>query len=104
MFRELIRTPCLRGGRAERNADFVFPAARVAVFLDGDFWHGNTRQDGLPGRWREKIRRNAERDRESTAALEAEGWLVMRTWESDFMGDPVAFVDAVEAALATRGH
>jgi DNA mismatch endonuclease (patch repair protein) len=46
-----------------------------------------------------KLRRNVERDREVTAALEADGWRVVRLWESDVLPDPAGAADVVEAAL-----
>ena len=75
------------------HPDIVFLAARVIVFVDGDFWHGNAwRLRGLasladlfPNRadwWVRKIERTVQRDREVTDALAADGWLVIRVWES----------------------
>src|SRR5690349_13067203 len=76
--------------------DVVFPAHRLAVFIDGDFWHGHqwfsrrlrclddqfkATVDG--DYWRQKIRRNAARDFVTTAALIDAGWRVLRFWESD---------------------
>jgi DNA mismatch endonuclease (patch repair protein) len=67
------------------TADILFPPRRVAVFVDGCFWHGcpdHTR----PVRsnqtyWREKIARNQERDLATTKRLEEAGWRVVRIWE-----------------------
>jgi len=65
--------------------DFVFRRERVAVFVDGCFWHGCPRHGTRPkqnGRfWREKIERNQARDRRVTRALRAQGWKVLRLWE-----------------------
>ena len=74
--------------------DIVFTRARLAVFIDGDFWHGNTwRIRGLnsleelfPTRtewWVNKIRGNIERDEEVNRLLRELGWTVLRVWESD---------------------
>jgi DNA mismatch endonuclease (patch repair protein) len=84
-----------RGTREERNADFVFPLARVAVFLDGDFWHGRNVPDSLPARWKEKLARNSARDSVSRAWLEGQGWEVVSVWESDFTSDPEGWVSEV---------
>lgn len=73
------------------HPDIVFPRARVAVFCDGDFWHGrdweSRRQKLTAGSnaeyWLAKIQRNMERDRETTARLESLGWTVLRFWESE---------------------
>ncbi|MCC7372358.1 MAG: very short patch repair endonuclease [Chloroflexi bacterium] len=79
--------------------DLAFPGRRIAVFIDGDLWHGNSwRVRGLPNLeaqfptrttwWVEKIRRNMERDRWVTEQLAADGWKVLRFWESDTLADP----------------
>jgi DNA mismatch endonuclease (patch repair protein) len=81
--------------------DIVFKGARVVVFVDGCFWHSCPRHGELPRAnrlfWEEKLRRNTERDRRQSAALEAEGWHVIRVWEHE---EPVAA--AVRIASAVR--
>jgi DNA mismatch endonuclease, patch repair protein len=66
--------------------DFVFVHRRLAVFIDGDFWHGNPRKFRMPksncAYWAEKIRRNRIRDREVNKTLKEMGWRVIRFWES----------------------
>jgi DNA mismatch endonuclease (patch repair protein) len=92
--------------------DLVFPGARVAVFVDGDHWHGHAWSvrgfesfDAYYGRgpngafWLEKITRNVARDQYVTARLEADGWTVLRIWESDIQRDPPAVVGRVQAAV-----
>lgn len=65
--------------------DFVFTRARVAVFLDGCFWHGCPEHGSTPrangSYWVAKLARNRDRDRRVTTALEASGWTVVRIWE-----------------------
>lgn len=95
-------TGWVRGGRDERNADFVFPRARVAVFLDGDFWHGRNVPGSLPLGWREKLERNAVRDSANRAWLEDRGWEVVSIWESEFMADPEGWVADVMARIRDR--
>lgn len=74
--------------------DFALVRASIAIFCDGDFWHGNNwRIRGLGSQedelarydeaWAKKIRRNIERDKSITRTLEDSGWLVLRFWESD---------------------
>lgn len=74
--------------------DIVFTRAKIAIFCDGDFWHGhNWALRGIPSLeeelasyseyWQKKIRRNIERDHENTSKLENDGWVVLRFWESD---------------------
>jgi DNA mismatch endonuclease Vsr len=90
--------------------DFVFAGPRVCVFCDGDFWHGrdwDTLRERLakranPEYWLAKIGRNAERDREQTEQLTAQGWLVLRLWETDVLRDPEAAVLRVKTAVAER--
>jgi DNA mismatch endonuclease, patch repair protein len=90
--------------------DLVFRGRKVAVFVDGDFWHGNSwRLRGLPNLeaqfptrtewWTTKIRRNMERDAEVSSVLEGSGWHVVRVWESEVLADVSAVADCVEDAL-----
>jgi DNA mismatch endonuclease (patch repair protein) len=74
-----------------RKADIVFGPARVAVFVDGCFWHGcpehGRRRHEVNGwYWREKIDRNRRRDRETDELLRAGGWQVIRFWEHELCG------------------
>jgi DNA mismatch endonuclease, patch repair protein len=65
--------------------DVAFTALRIAVFVDGCFWHGcpthRSRPKSNADFWEHKIRRNRERDREQNRALEAANWRVIRVWE-----------------------
>lgn len=67
--------------------DIVFPRERVAVFLDGCFWHRCPDHFQAPSQnanwWCAKISRNVERDREVNATLKREGWTVLRFWEHE---------------------
>jgi len=73
------------------TADLVFPRARVAVFVDGCFWHRCPRHGEQPvanaDYWSEKIGSNVERDRMVDATLGAAGWTVVRVWEHEDMAD-----------------
>lgn len=82
--------------------DFVLPRRRVAVFVDGCFWHGcpehgrKTPWTGPnAGQWAEKMRRNAERDRRSTQLAQAHGWRVIRVWECQVRRDPTAVATSI---------
>lgn len=70
-----------------RRADVVFRAVKVAVFIDGCFWHGCPLHWKPPHRhsvwWAQKIATNIQRDGGTTASLEDAGWLVIRVWEHD---------------------
>jgi DNA mismatch endonuclease, patch repair protein len=67
------------------TADIVFPKERVAVFIDGCFWHGCPEHGRVPRTnspyWREKLERNQARDRRNESVLRNEGWSVLRYWE-----------------------
>jgi DNA mismatch endonuclease (patch repair protein) len=70
--------------------DFVIREARVAVFIDGDFWHGRNFADWrlkLSEKWETKIASNMARDRRNRRALRASGWTVIRIWEHQVKAD-----------------
>ena len=86
-----------------RRADIVFTRRRIAVFIDGCYWHGCPEHATLPRRnaeyWLPKLARTAERDRETNEALAAAGWLVLRYWEHE---DPAAVANAIIAVVRAR--
>ncbi|WP_231496063.1 very short patch repair endonuclease [Cellulomonas sp. HZM] len=83
-----------------RTADIVFPRARLAVFVDGCFWHmcprHGTQSHTNSDWWREKLSGNVERDRRTDVDLAAAGWAVLRVWEHDSVAGAA---EAVEEAL-----
>ncbi len=87
--------------------DLVFPRAKLAVFVDGDFWHGRDwpeRKARLAtghnaAYWQAKIEYNMVRDDASTAQLSAKGWKVLRIWEGDIRSDPDGVVRLVADSL-----
>ena len=86
--------------------DFVFRATRVAVFVDGDFWHGwqfNRWRDKLSEKWEAKIAANRGRDSRNTRQLRAEKWTVIRLWEHQVTADPGACVERIIRAVRARG-
>jgi DNA mismatch endonuclease (patch repair protein) len=70
-----------------RTADILFTRSKVAVFIDGCYWHGCPAHYVEPKSnveyWRPKIARNAERDIETTKQLEEAGWIVLRYWSHE---------------------
>lgn len=86
-----------------RTADVVFRRARVAVFVDGCFWHSCPDHGTTPLTnaewWVAKLSRNVERDADTDRELADAGWLVVRVWEHE---DPVVVADRVARAVRSR--
>jgi DNA mismatch endonuclease, patch repair protein len=90
--------------------DFTFGRRKLAVFVDGDFWHGRRwrqRKAKLTSGtnsayWKAKIDRNRARDREVTRSLRLLGWRVLRFWETDVLNDPDRVARAVMKPLRGR--
>jgi len=83
--------------------DLVFSATKIAVFVDGCFWHQCPEHGTMPKAngdwWREKLDRNVERDRRVDGELEELGWLPIHVWEHD---DPDLAADQVEQLWRER--
>ncbi|WP_156757610.1 very short patch repair endonuclease [Actinokineospora pegani] len=83
-----------------READIVFGPAKVAVFVDGCFWHGCPRHATWPKNnaefWRAKIEANRTRDRDTDQRLADNGWTVVRVWEHE---DPIAAANRVQEVI-----
>ena len=88
-----------------RTADLVFTKARVAVFLDGCFWHGcpdhHTVAATNASFWAEKVESTRSRDRDTDRRLAAAGWTSIRVWEHE---DPVEAAQRVQAFVRVRGR
>ncbi|MGW1778568.1 very short patch repair endonuclease [Streptomyces sp. NPDC002143] len=84
-----------------RTADLVFTKARVAVFLDGCFWHGCPEHHTVAvrngGYWASKVERNRTRDVDTDRRLAEAGWTVVRVWEHE---DPIQAATRVEKSVA----
>jgi DNA mismatch endonuclease (patch repair protein) len=106
-----------RGLRFRKNVpslpgkpDIVFAGARVAVFCDGDFWHGRNwrrlsaklQKRANPAYWCQKIRANMLRDRRTIRLLEKQNWCVVRLWEGDIKADPERAASEVEKIILQR--
>lgn len=98
-----------RGLRYRKNVmslpgrpDLVFTAARLVVFIDGDFWHGYRYpvwKSRLATYWRAKIERNRARDRRNFAKLRRHGWRVLRIWEHEVKRDARACAGRIAGSL-----
>lgn len=91
---------------APGHPDIAYPGRRVAIFVNGCFWHRCPKCDlQLPKShtefWREKFDRNVRRDREKTEALESMGWTVVTVWECE-LRDPDAVRDRLVEVLSGR--
>ena len=93
------------GPDRRRRADIVFTRLRIAVFVDGCFWHScpihGTEPKTNTEYWIPKLARNRLRDAETTRALEANGWTVVRVWEHESVADPFARI--IHAVSIRRG-
>ena len=104
-----------RGLRYRKNVkivlgkpDIAFMGKKVAVFCDSEFWHGynwKVKQEEIKSHrdfWIPKIERNINRDKEVNAALEADGWKVLRFWGDEIKKDVKACADLIVDALKER--
>lgn len=90
--------------------DIVFPKYKVAIFCDGDFWHGHNwpelrsqlEKGTNASYWVAKIENNRARDSRNTEQLENEGWFVIRVWESDIKSDVDEVSRLVSEIIHTR--
>ena len=103
----ILREHRLSGWRRHQNVfgkpDFVFRSDRVAVFVDGCFWHSCPVHGSLPttnrGFWQHKLGRNKSRDKLVGARLRDEGWSVLRIWQHELV-DPQAVAERIRRVLS----
>lgn len=77
--------------KLEGNPDFIIRNKKIAIFCDGDFWHGYTYMKGKKPHgkfWRNKISHNMKRDKIVTKRLRRQGWTVLRFWEHNIKKNP----------------
>ena len=88
--------------------DFSFKKYKVAVFVDGEFWHGKDWEQkkveikGNREFWIAKIERNIQRDIEVTGRLKSEGWMVLRFWSNDVVEDTTSCAEKVKEIIRAR--
>jgi len=85
------------------SPDIVFAREKVAIFIDGDFWHGwrlPAWEHKLSPFWREKLRANRKRDRRNFQKLRALGWRVIRIWQHQIKRDPEACIRSIMVTLS----
>lgn len=95
--------------RAPGVPDIARPRKKIAIFLDGDFWHGRDinrviDQRGADSDWVKKLQRNIERDAQNNRDLAELGWSVLRVWDSDLRRKSTRplFLDRIETTLRCR--
>jgi DNA mismatch endonuclease (patch repair protein) len=92
----LLRKALWRGGvrgyrlnvKLPGKPDIVFPKYKIAIFCDGDFWHGkdfDEWKERLSHHWKEKIQKNIERDKKNDSQLFNAKWIVLHFWESEIL-------------------
>ncbi len=85
--------------------DVVFRDAKLAIFIDGDFWHGwrfPLWEHKLAEKWRDKITATRQRDQRNFCRLRHKGWRAIRIWEHQVESDPVKCVARILAARESR--
>lgn len=96
-------------GFPRRSVDITFPKQKVAVFIDGCYWHACPEHGKVPARnsgwWAEKLQRNVERDAETNLALDRAGWTVIRVWEHEDPSEVAAHIErAIRRARKSSGR
>jgi DNA mismatch endonuclease (patch repair protein) len=98
-YRVCLKVP----GAPRRTIDIAFTKVKLAVFIDGCFWHGCPEHGETPASnrdwWISKIEKNQVRDAETTRLLEAAGWSVLRIWEHTSAGEAAT---SIRAAVTQR--
>lgn len=86
--------------------DFVFVMHRIAVFVDGCFWHACPKHSNMPANnrpfWKKKLTANKARDLAVNKALRQAGWRVIRVWEHELTKHPQSCVERIRKRLETR--
>ena len=107
IFRQYGITGWRRNQPVFGQPDFVFPKVRVAVFVDGCFWHGCPRHYNIPVNnsdfWRKKYDTNKQRDRLVTLTLKQQGWRVIRIWEHSLTGTGQRVASRVKVGIKSQG-
>lgn len=84
------------------SPDIVFVSRKIAIFIDGDFWHGyqyDKEKSKLPKFWRDKIERNIKRDQRNRRLLKKIGWTYVRFWEHEVKKKSKRCIQKVKSSL-----
>ncbi len=103
LFRRNKITGWRRNQKLFGKPDFIFPKSRVAIFVDGCFWHGCPWHGTMPSTnrsfWRRKISRNKKRDKLVTRTLRKNGWRVLRIWGHSLKKSPETCIRKIQSIL-----
>jgi DNA mismatch endonuclease (patch repair protein) len=105
---KLLRARGIKGWRRHLpvfgRPDFVFRERKVAIFVDGCFWHGCPKHSNMPANnrafWQKKLTSNRRRDALVTKTLRRQGWRVLRIWEHDLSKDPDHCIERIQFVLS----
>ena len=92
----------VRGDKVFGRPDFIFPKHKLAVFIDGKFWHGykySEIKNKLTPYWKEKLSKNIRRDKVVNARLKKEGWNVIRFWDYEVKKDSERCVGIIKRVI-----
>jgi DNA mismatch endonuclease (patch repair protein) len=88
------------------SPDIVLVSRKIAIFVDGCFWHGCPKHSVIPTTnnsfWSDKIEGNQKRDKKATKELRKLGWCVVRVWEHDLKKDVTRIVRSIDKILQSR--
>lgn len=89
------------------NPDFAFHAEKIAIFCDGDFWHGykfKTQRYKLNQFWQNKISANMKRDRRNRNKMKKDGWAIIRLWGHEIKNSPAKCIVKIQKTLEERNE
>jgi len=109
-FRKLLWKRGLKGYRTHYalpgKPDIAFVSRKIAIFLDGDFWHGynwkELGKDPPKGYWRRKLQKNIESDKKHNRQLRKNGWAVIRLWEHEIKKSPEECIKTIKSIWKNR--
>lgn len=87
----------------EGKPDFIIEGRKIAIFIDGEFWHGKLwkKKNKIPNSdyWKQKISKNIERDKKVNKILKKSGWQVLRFWETNILKEPDECIEKIVKIL-----
>lgn len=99
---EKLKIEYERHSKLPGKPDFIFPQYKIALFIDGEFWHGRYLSKikyRLSDYWITKITNNRKRDRKNRALLKEQGWKIIKMWDDDLKKHPRREINRLKKAL-----